>query len=160
MVSGLHLIEALDDFRRQPGTAGVAELPRNTPMLVARSTLNVGFLTFQIPFVLHASSQHSECRGGSLVARVRNPSLTSFSSRRRWLSKPLLGRNSRTADVLHRSGLGRGRGSLRIAAHATDNSPIARHRLSPTSRPLGVSRRSALSTRNSSRYSARDVNIR
>ena len=108
-----------------------------------------------------ASSRRSEYRGGSPAARARNPSATSSRS----FDEPAAAATARprSAHRRHPSPIV-ARCDRDCRANRSSRARKLSHRTrqpSPTSRPrLGVRRRSALSTRNNSRYSAREVNIR
>ncbi len=52
MVSGRTWLSRWIDLRGQPGNSRIAELARDSPMLVARLPMDVGLLPLQIPFVL------------------------------------------------------------------------------------------------------------
>ena len=101
MVSGLHLVEALHDFGRQSRDGGVSKLPRDAPMLVARSPLNIGLLALQIALILH---RRFDARNVEAAHRLLE--LESLADQRSQASTTVAAatarRKPRTARLLHR----------------------------------------------------------
>ena len=177
-VSRPHVAETLARFIRQSADQGVVDVGRQAQFLIARSAVDLIALAFQVPgiFGLHFDLQF-DLLAQALIACATAPPrvqrrvqiiegnfrpaqqidgmrLARQRARPVWRAM----RHRPRRDARRRAPADRLRPPPRRVC--AERIPSAHRSMSPSSRPAAVRRRSALSSRSESRYSARLVNMR
>ncbi len=159
-VSGTNSLELLPDLPRKAGNIGIAEIDRDPAALGIPHALDLALLLGDIACVLELVSTVCKTPLSGLSPKPVSIHSRSLTMRRLRPAKPdATSSDDPPSNVTRRPIQQLVHASLLLLLPLIQH-PSARSSTNPISRPIGVSRSSALSIRRCRRNSAREVNIR